>query len=105
MNLSISKTYKRAKSFNLGDIKRLYERTKSYYFIINFSMITYLFVNKSEVAWWQFLIALVVGVVFVAWFDATFVHGKEHQSVMNKNPDWVKLCKQVDKISKKLETN
>ena len=87
---------------NIGDMKRLYERTKSYIVSLNFLMVGYLFIKESEIAGWIVILTLAPILILVAWFDATYVHGKELKSGMDKNPDWVELCKRVKKIEENL---
>ena len=85
---------------NAGDYKRLFERTKGYIASLNFVMLGYLFVDRSGWSWWYLLLIPIL--ITLAYVDATYIHPKELQSGMNKNPDWVELKETIKRIESKL---
>lgn len=90
---------------NLGKLKTWQERASGYLSILNFFMILFLYVMASPlgIAWYYWLIFIVVGTVVLLFIDIKFIFPQAQSYVADKNPFMVEMMDRLKNIESKLK--
>ena len=89
-----------------GKLKVWQNRLASYISIVNFVMILYLYIIQSPMGmeWYHWLIIIVGGTSSIVFIDTKFIMPASLAYGFEKNPQMVKLKKQVNKNTVMLES-
>ena len=90
---------------NLGKLKFWQTRLATYVAMINFAMIFYLYIIEAPFGldWYHWVLIISVGVVGTVIFDTVFVLPGSLEYQFIKNPEWMKLRKEIQTIKEQQE--
>ena len=88
-----------------GKLKVWQNRVSSYISIVNFVMIFYLYIIESPMGfeWYHWLLIIFTIIMLIIAVDTVFIFPAAQEYTFNKNPQMVKLKKQVNKNKVMLE--
>ena len=85
---------------NIGDAKRVFDRTRNYITSFNFVMLGFLTIDKT--GWNDWYLLIVPAIVLIAIVDSKYIHSKELKSYIQKNPVIMEMSKDIKAIKEKL---
>ena len=88
-----------------GKLKVWQSRLATYISMVNFAMIFYLYIIQSPMGmeWYHWLIIIVGGTLSIVFIDTKFIMPAALEYGFEKNPQMVKLKRQVEENSEKLD--
>ena len=90
---------------NLGMLKVWITRLQSYLGLGNFFMILYLFISKEPLGlnYKVIFLLMIISITIVMFVDILLIFPQTQSYSYNKNPEWIKMKKDIKKILERLE--
>jgi len=91
--------------YTLGQLKVWQTRLASYIGMINFFMILYLYIIESpmDFEWYHWVLLILFAVIIILVIDIKYVFPASQEYAFHKNPEWMKLRKDIRRNSEKLD--